>query len=94
MSKTVLIVEDNELNMKLFHDLLDAHGYQTLQTKDGIIGFSKSVALELGSRNIRCNAIAPGFIETDMTHYLKDGWGVFLLRLGLITVAETTQSLV
>lgn len=34
MSKTVLIVEDNELNMKLFHDLLDAHGYQTLQTKD------------------------------------------------------------
>lgn len=36
MSKTVLIVEDNELNMKLFHDLLDAHGYKTLQTKDGM----------------------------------------------------------
>ncbi|TNE56867.1 MAG: response regulator [Alphaproteobacteria bacterium] len=36
MSKTVLIVEDNELNMKLFHDLLDAHGYQTLQTRDGM----------------------------------------------------------
>jgi two-component system, cell cycle response regulator DivK len=36
MSKTVLIVEDNELNMKLFHDLLDAHGYRTLQTKDGM----------------------------------------------------------
>lgn len=36
MSKTVLIVEDNELNMKLFHDLLDAHGYATLQTKDGM----------------------------------------------------------
>src|SRR3546814_15264620 len=36
MSKTVLIVEDNELNMKLFHDLLDAPGYQTLQTKDGM----------------------------------------------------------
>lgn len=33
MSKTVLIVEDNELNMKLFHDLLDAHGYQTLQPR-------------------------------------------------------------
>lgn len=42
-------------------------------SKAGIIGFTKSVALELGSRNIRCNAIAPGFIETDMTHYLKDG---------------------
>ena len=35
-TKTVLIVEDNELNMKLFHDLLDAHGYNILQTKDGM----------------------------------------------------------
>lgn len=34
--KTVLIVEDNELNMKLFNDLLDAHGYKTLQTRDGM----------------------------------------------------------
>ena len=42
-------------------------------SKAGIIGFTKSVAHELGSRNIRCNAIAPGFIETDMTDYLKDG---------------------
>ncbi len=42
-------------------------------SKAGIIGFTKSIAQELGSRNVRCNAIAPGFIETDMTHYLKDG---------------------
>lgn len=35
-TKTVLIVEDNELNMKLFNDLLEAHGYETLQTRDGI----------------------------------------------------------
>ncbi len=42
-------------------------------SKAGIIGFTKSVAQELGSRNVRCNAIAPGFIETDMTHYLKEG---------------------
>jgi 3-oxoacyl-[acyl-carrier protein] reductase len=42
-------------------------------SKAGIIGFTKSVAKELGSRNIRCNAIAPGFVETDMTHYLKEG---------------------
>ena len=35
-SKTVLIVEDNDLNMKLFHDLLEAHGYRILQTKDGM----------------------------------------------------------
>jgi 3-oxoacyl-[acyl-carrier protein] reductase len=42
-------------------------------SKAGILGFTKSVAKELGSRNIRCNAIAPGFVETDMTSYLKDG---------------------
>lgn len=41
-------------------------------SKAGIIGFSKSVALELGSRNIRCNVIAPGFIETEMTGKLDD----------------------
>jgi len=44
-------------------------------SKAGIIGFTKSVAKELGSRNIRCNAIAPGFVETDMTSYLKEGEG-------------------
>ena len=44
-------------------------------SKAGIIGFTKSIAAELGSRNIRCNAIAPGFVETDMTSYLKDGEG-------------------
>ena len=44
-------------------------------SKAGIIGFTKSIAKELGSRNIRCNAVAPGFVETDMTHYLKDGEG-------------------
>ena len=42
-------------------------------SKAGILGFTKSVAKELGSRNVRCNAIAPGFIETDMTSYLKEG---------------------
>ena len=36
MSKTVMIVEDNELNMKLFHDLLEAHGYRTVGTRNGI----------------------------------------------------------
>jgi len=41
-------------------------------SKAGIVGFTKSVALELGSRNIRCNAIAPGFIETEMTDQLDE----------------------
>ena len=41
-------------------------------SKAGIIGFSKSIAKEVGSRNIRCNVIAPSFIETDMTHVLTD----------------------
>ena len=41
-------------------------------SKAGIIGFTKSVSLELGSRNIRCNAIAPGFIETEMTAVLDE----------------------
>ena len=47
-------------------------------SKAGMIGFTKSIALELGSRNLRCNAIAPGFIETEMTAVLDeatvDGW--------------------
>lgn len=47
-------------------------------SKAGILGFTKSTALELGSRNIRCNAVAPGFIETEMTGALDDatvqGW--------------------
>lgn len=47
-------------------------------SKAGVIGFSKSIALELGSRNIRCNVVAPGFIETEMTGALPEdvvkGW--------------------
>ena len=47
-------------------------------SKAGILGFTKSTALELGSRNIRCNAVAPGFIETEMTGALEEatvqGW--------------------
>ena len=41
MAKKVLIVEDNELNMKLFHDLLEAQGYETLQTREGLQALSR-----------------------------------------------------
>ena len=52
-------------------------------SKAGVIGFTKSVAKELGSRNIRCNAIAPGFVETDMTSYLKEGEAAAKYRAGI-----------
>ncbi|MBZ5858805.1 3-oxoacyl-[acyl-carrier-protein] reductase [Flavihumibacter profundi] len=62
-------------------------------SKAGIIGFTKSIALELGSRNIRCNAIAPGFVETDMTHYLKEGSGAdeFLKKIPLGRFGTTEE---
>jgi 3-oxoacyl-[acyl-carrier protein] reductase len=62
-------------------------------SKAGILGFTKSVAKELGSRNIRCNAIAPGFVETDMTHYLKDGDGAkkFLENIPLGRFGRTEE---
>ncbi len=52
-------------------------------SKAGVIGFTKSIAKELGSRNIRCNAIAPGFVETDMTSYLKEGEGADKYKAGI-----------
>ena len=53
---------------------IEGHGGQAnySASKAGIIGFTKSVAMELGSRNIRCNAIAPGFIDTEMTAKLPE----------------------
>jgi 3-oxoacyl-[acyl-carrier protein] reductase len=52
-------------------------------SKAGVIGFTKSIAKEIGSRNIRCNAIAPGFVETDMTSYLQDGEGAEKYKAGI-----------
>jgi two-component system cell cycle response regulator DivK len=70
MSKTVLIVEDNELNMKLFHDLLEAQGYDTLQTKDGM------EALELACTNrpdlILMDIQLPEVSGLEVTKWLKE----------------------
>ncbi len=52
-------------------------------SKAGIIGFTKSIAKELGNRNIRSNAIAPGFVETDMTSYLKAGESAEKYKAGI-----------
>lgn len=70
MPKTVLIVEDNELNMKLFHDLLEAHGYGTLMTRNGID------ALDLARQHmpdlILMDIQLPEVSGLDVTKWLKD----------------------
>ncbi len=70
MTKKVLIVEDNELNMKLFHDLLDAQGYETLQTREGL----QALAL---ARNHRPDLILmdiqlPEISGLEVTKWLKE----------------------
>src|SRR4029453_9228762 len=68
--KTVLIVEDNELNMKLFHDLLDAHGYRTLQTRTGM----EALKLAHGHRPdlILMDIQLPEVSGLEVTKWLKD----------------------
>jgi two-component system, cell cycle response regulator DivK len=70
MTKTVLIVEDNELNMKLFHDLLEAHGYDTVGTRNGI------EALDLARKHhpdlILMDIQLPEVSGLEVTKWLKD----------------------
>ena len=68
--KTVLIVEYNELNMKLFHDLLDAHGYATLQTRNGMdaIGIARKHRPSLILMDIQL----PEVSGLEVTRWLKD----------------------
>jgi two-component system cell cycle response regulator DivK len=68
--KTVLIVEDNELNMKLFHDLLDAHGYKTLQTRNGTDALR--VAREHKPDLILMDIQLPEISGLEVTRWLKD----------------------
>src|SRR5262249_37856748 len=68
--RTVLIVEDNELNMKLFHDLLDAHGYQTLQTRSGIEALK--IARERRPDLILMDIQLPEVSGLEVTRWLKD----------------------
>jgi two-component system, cell cycle response regulator DivK len=70
MSKTVMIVEDNELNMKLFHDLLDAHGYHTLQTRNGMEALR--LAREQRPDLILMDIQLPEVSGLEVTKWLKD----------------------
>jgi two-component system cell cycle response regulator DivK len=70
VGKTVLIVEDNELNMKLFHDLLDAHGYCTLQTRSGIEALR--IAREHRPALILMDIQLPEVSGLEVTKWLKD----------------------
>jgi two-component system cell cycle response regulator DivK len=70
MTKTVLIVEDNELNMKLFNDLLEAHGYKTVQTKSGVeaVGLARQHKPNLILMDIQL----PEVSGLQVTQWLKD----------------------
>src|SRR5208337_337088 len=70
MASTILIVEDNELNMKLFHDLLEAHGYKTLQTRNGIdaIALARKHRPDLIVMDIQL----PEVSGLDVTKWLKE----------------------
>src|SRR3972149_7757778 len=70
MTKTVLIVEDNELNMKLFHDLLAAHGYNTLQTRDGMEALS--MAREHHPDLILMDIQLPEVSGLEVTRWIKE----------------------
>lgn len=70
MTKTVLIVEDNELNMKLFHDLLEAHGYRTLQTRDGLSALD--IAREHMPDLILMDIQLPEVSGLEVTKWLKE----------------------
>jgi two-component system cell cycle response regulator DivK len=72
--KTVLIVEDNELNMKLFHDLLDAHGYRTLQTRNGFDALA--LAREHRPHLILMDIQLPEVSGLEVTKWLKDDEGL------------------
>ena len=70
MSKIVLIVEDNELNLKLFHDLLDSQGYETLQTREGLqaMALARAHSPDLILMDIQL----PEISGLEVTKWLKD----------------------
>ena len=83
MVKTVLIVEDNELNMKLFHDLLQAQGYETLQTGEGLaaLALARAHKPDLILMDIQLPAIS----GLEVTRWLKEDEGLAHIPVVAVT---------
>ena len=83
MAKTVLIVEDNELNMKLFHDLLEAHGYRTVCTRNGI------EALDLARKHqpdlILMDIQLPEVSGLQVTKWIKEDESICMIPIIAVT---------
>ena len=86
MTKSVLIVEDNELNMKLFRDLLEAHGYKTIETRDGM----EALALARAHRPdlILMDIQLPEVSGLEVTKWLKEDDS--LKSIPVVAVTATT----
>ena len=84
--KTVLIVEDNDLNMKLFHDLLDAHGYNTIQTKDGMeaLGLAREHMPDL----ILMDVVMPDMNGFQATRQLTKGADTAHIPIVIVTTKD------
>ena len=83
MAKTVLIVEDNELNMKLFHDLLEAHGYDTVETSSGIEAFE--LARTCRPDLILMDIQLPDVSGLEVTKWIKDDPGLHQIPVVAVT---------
>jgi two-component system cell cycle response regulator DivK len=83
MTKSILIVEDNELNMKLFHDLLLAQGYQVLQSREGVQGFQ--MAREHRPDLIVMDIQLPAISGLEVTRWLKEDWELAAIPVVAVT---------
>ena len=91
LDNTVLVVEDNDLNMKLFHDVLEAHGYNVLQAKDGMEGWR--IAREQRPDLILMDIQLPDVSGLEVTKWLKDDETLKSIPVIAITAFAVLQPL-
>ena len=89
--KTVLVVEDNDLNMKLFHDLLEAHGYHILQTKDGMEALK--LAREHHPDLILMDIQLPEISGLEVTKWLKEDDDLKTIPVVVLTTSEADEDI-